>query len=211
MPNPHFSDIITSVDALRQVMGTPSELVVRKQLDRLDAHARRFIALSPFLMVGTSGPDQTGDVSPRGDAPGFVLVLDDNTLLIPERPGNRRTDTLVNILHAGGVGLIFLIPGVEETLRVNGRASIVRDHALLARLQAQGKQPLLAIAVEVRECFFHCAKAFKRSGLWKPDSWPGSTGLASLAQIMMDQVKPTNTTVQELEDQIAESYAKRLY
>ncbi len=211
MAHPPFVDVVSSVDALREIMGTPSDLVVRKQLGHLDPHARRFIERSPFLLIGTSGPDQTGDVSPRGDAPGFVLVLDDKTLVIPERPGNRRTDTLLNILRTGGVGLIFLIPGIEETLRVNGRASIVRDAAVLERTAAHGKLPVLAIAVEVRECFFHCAKAFKRSSLWKPETWPGRAGMASLAQIMMDQVQPENTSVQDLEQQIAESYAKRLY
>ena len=129
----------------------------------------------------------------------------------PERPGNRRLDTLLNIMHTGGVGLLFMVPGVEETLRINGRARIVRDAALLERMSAQGKQPLLAIGVHVRECFFHCAKAFKRSRLWEPGSWPSRDGLASLAQIMIDQTKPANTSLQELEDQIAESYANRLY
>ena len=211
MPHPPFVDVVTSVESLREIMGTPSELVVRKQLDQLDPHARRFIARSPFLLIGTAGPDQIGDVSPRGDAPGFVLVLDHHTLVIPERPGNRRTDTLLNILRTGGVGLIFLVPGIEETLRVNGRASIVRDAALLERTAAHGKLPVLAIAVEVRECFFHCAKAFKRSGLWKPETWPGRAGMASLAQILMDQLQPTDTSLDVLEQQIAESYATRLY
>ena len=211
MPGYPFADVIEDAESMRQIMGTPSELVIRKQLDHMDTHARRFITRSPFMLVGTSGPEQMGDVSPRGDAPGFVLVLDDNTLAIPERPGNRRLDTLLNIMHTGGVGLLFMVPGVEETLRINGRARIVRDAALLERMSAQGKQPLLAIGVHVRECFFHCAKAFKRSRLWEPGSWPSRDGLASLAQIMIDQTKPANTSLQELEDQIAESYANRLY
>ncbi len=211
MPHPPFVDVISSAQALREVMGAPSELVVRKQLDHLDQHARRFIERSPFLLIGTSGPDQIGDVSPRGDAPGFVAVLDDRTLVIPERPGNRRVDTLLNILNTGGVGLLFLVPGIEETLRVNGRASVVRDGALLDRLVARDKRPLLAICVEVRECFFHCAKAFKRSSLWQPETWQGRGGIASLAKTLVDQVKPANTSVQELESQIAESYATRLY
>ncbi len=211
MAHPPFVDVVSSVESLRDIMGTPSDMVVRKQLDYLDPHARRFIERSPFLLIGTTGPDQIGDVSPRGDAPGFVVVLDDRTLVIPERPGNRRVDTLRNILNTGGVGLLFLVPGVEETLRVNGRASVVRDGALLDRLVARGKRPLLAIGVEVRECFFHCAKAFKRSSLWQPDTWQGRGDMASLAQILADQVKPANTSVQELEAQIAESYATRLY
>ncbi len=211
MPTPRFHDVVASTEALREIVGHPSELVVRKQLTRLDDHARRFIELSPFLVIGTSGSDQIGDVSPRGDAAGFVLILDEHTLVIPERPGNRRSDTLVNILETGGVGLIFMVPGREDTLRVNGRGSIVRDAELLDRTTARGNRPTVAIVVDVRECFFHCAKAFKRSGLWQPATWPDSAGMASLAQILMDQVHPANTSVVELEQQIAESYAKRLY
>lgn len=211
MPHHPFQEVVTSVESLREIMGTPSELVIRKQLDRLDPHARAFIARSPFLVIGTHGQGQVGDVSPRGDAPGFVAVLDDHTLVIPERPGNRRLDTLLNVLQTGGVGLIFMIPGVEETLRVNGRACIVRDEALLERMTAKGKRPLLGIGVEVQECFFHCAKAFKRSGLWQPETWASGIGMASLAQILVDQIKPENTSVEDLEKQIAESYATRLY
>lgn len=211
MPRYPFAHVITNAESLREIMGTPSELVVRKQLDHLDEHARRFIERSPFLLIGTAGLDHIGDVSPRGDAPGFVAVLDDNTLVIPERPGNRRVDTLLNILRTAGVGLIFMVPGVEETLRVNGRATIVRDEALLERTTARGKRPLVAIGVEVQECFFHCAKAFKRSRLWEPETWPLRDGMPSLAQILVDQIKPANTSVEELENQIAESYAQRLY
>ncbi len=211
MPKHTFVDVITSETALRDAMGSPSDLVVRKQLDHLDVHARRFIERSPFLLIASSGLDHVGDVSPRGDAPGFVAILDEHTLVIPERPGNRRIDTLRNILHTGGVGLIFLIPGFEETLRVNGRARIVRDETLLARTSAQGKLPTLVIVVEVLECFFHCAKAFKRSALWQPRTWPARDSMASLAQIMMDQVKPPDTSLDDLEQMIAESYAQRLY
>lgn len=206
-----FKDVVTDSVALRDIMGVPSELVIRKQLDRLDGHARNFISRSPFLVIGTHGENQLGDVSPRGDAPGFVTVLDDNTLFIPERPGNRRLDTLLNILQTGGVGLIFMVPGIEETLRVNGRASLVRDEALLERTSAQGKRPLLGIGVHVHGCFFHCAKAFKRSKLWHNETWPGRAGMASLAQILVDQTQPADTSVEQLETQIAESYATRLY
>ena len=212
MPHTYpFKEVITSVESLREIMGTPSELVIRKQLDHLDPHARAFIARSPFLVIGTHGQGKVGDVSPRGDAPGFVAVLDDHTLVIPERPGNRRLDTLLNVLQTGAVGLIFMVPGVEETLRINGRACIVRDEALLERMTARGKRPLLGIGVEVQECFFHCAKAFKRSGLWQPETWSSRSGMASLAQILVDQTKPENTSVEDLEKQIAESYATRLY
>ena len=211
MATARLHDVVATKEALREIVGHPSELVVRKQMARLDQHACRYIALSPFLAIGTSGLNGVGDVSPRGDAAGFVLVLDDNTLAIPERPGNRRSDTLVNILETGGVGLIFMVPGREETLRVNGKGSIVRDAGLLDRTTSRGNRPSVVIVVDVQECFFHCAKAFKRSGLWQPATWPDSAGMASLAQILIDQTRPPNTSVAELEQQIAESYAKRMY
>ena len=206
-----FTDLVTSEVALRELLGHPGELVIRKQLSALDGHCRAFIALSPFLAIGTTSATGTCDVSPRGDAPGFVAVLDERTLAIPERPGNRRFDTLRNILQTGAVGLLFLIPGIEETLRVNGRASLVRDAALLERLAARGKPPWLAIGVEVEECFLHCAKAFKRAQLWEAASWPERTALPSLAQMLLDQACPPDTTVDELAAQIEESYTTRLY
>ncbi len=211
MASSRFTDVITSEEALREIMGLPSEMVLRKQLSALDPHAQQFISRSPFLLIGTTSGAGGGDVSPRGDAPGFVAVLDDKTLVIPERPGNRRVDSLRNILETGGVGLLFLVPGVEETLRINGRACLIKDGDLLDRTVAQGKRPLMAIGVEVQECFFHCAKAFKRSKLWQPDSWPERGAIASLAQILSDQIKPADQTVEDLEKMIAESYAKRLY
>ncbi len=206
-----FTDLVTSEVALRELLGHPSELVIRKQLSALDGHCRAFIALSPFLLLGTVGAAGGCDVSPRGDAPGFVLALDDRTLVIPERPGNRRFDTLRNILQTGAIGMLFIVPGVEETLRVNGRARIVRDADVLERTVARGKRPLLAIGVEVEECFFHCAKAFKRSGLWDSAGWPDRAALPSLGRILVDQVRPPDTTIDDLERYIEESYTKRLY
>lgn len=206
-----FTDTVTSEEELRGLLGTPSDLVIRKQLAALDRHCRAFIALSPFVLIGTTDATGACDVSPRGDAPGFVLVPDEKTLVIPERPGNRRADTLRNILQTGAVGLLFIIPGVEETLRVNGRACLTRDAALLERTAARGKQPPLAIGVTVDECFLHCAKAFKRSGLWEAEQWPERGALPSLAQMIVDQVRPPDTTVADLERALAESYTKRLY
>lgn len=211
MPPRAFTNLLTSEAELRELLGEPSDLVIRKQLAALDAHCRAFIALAPLLLLGTTGASGLGDVSPRGDAPGFVQVLDETTLLIPERPGNRRVDSLRNILQTGGVGLLFLVPGVEETLRVNGRAWLVRDPQLLALLAVQGKTPLLAIGVQVEECFLHCAKALKRAQLWQAEQWPAPGSVPSLAQMIMDQVQPPDTTLAELEAYIAESYSKRLY
>jgi PPOX class probable FMN-dependent enzyme len=150
-------------------------------------------------------------VSPRGDGPGFVHVLDEQTLLIPDRPGNKRFDSLRNIIEHGAVGLLFMIPQIGETLRVNGRAQIVRDADLLARLEAQGKIPALAIAVDVEEAFIQCAKALKRSHLWEPESWQDPSLLTSRAKMFIDHASMTGVTVEEMEASLAESYAKRLY
>jgi len=206
-----FSDLVTSEAALRELLGEPSELVIRKQLPALDRHCRAFITLSPFLLLGTTNAEGTCDVSPRGDAPGFVQMLDDRTLIIPDRPGNRRIDSLRNIVTHGAVGLLFMVPGVEETLRVNGRACIVRDADILAPLTAQGKVPQLAIAVEVHAAFLQCAKALKRSHLWQEATWPERGALPTLAQMIHDQVPMPDTTVEALDASFQESYRKRLY
>ncbi len=211
-PNSHpFTQPITTEAELRALLGETSELALRKQMAALDPHCRAFIASSPFMLLGTTAADGSCDVSPRGDAAGFVLAHDAQTLIVPERPGNRRADSLRNILQTGQVGLLFLIPGVEEFLRVNGRAQLVRDPALLQRLTAQGKVPLLAIVVQVEECFLHCAKAIKRSHLWEATSWPTARPVASLAQMLMDQVQPADATLADLEQGLQESYSKRLY
>ncbi|HEX3175221.1 MAG TPA: pyridoxamine 5'-phosphate oxidase family protein [Methylomirabilota bacterium] len=205
-----FRDVISSEDALRALVGTPSELALKKQLSALEPHSKSFIAHAPFVLVATAGADGRCDVSPKGDAPGFVRVLDDHHLAIPDRPGNKRLDGMRNILANPHVGLIFLIPGRRETLRVNGRACITRDEALLASMEAMGKRPLLAIGVEVEEVYIHCAKAFIRSGLWQPDRWPALEALASTAQMFWDQTTPS-CTVDELARHLDESYSKRLY
>ncbi len=205
-----FNDIVASEAELREILGAPSDLVLRKQLPALDAHCRAFIALSPFLLISSANAAGECDVSPRGDAPGSVLVLDDRRLVIPDRPGNRRIDTLRNIIANPQVGLLFLIPGVEETLRVNGRAYVSRDEALLERAVARGKRPSLVIGVEVRECFLHCAKAFRRSGLWDSTRWPERSALPTLGQILVDQLQ-LQTTAEALDCDIEEGYATRLY
>ena len=206
-----FQQVVTGSDELRELVGEPLELSLRKQLSSLDQHCRAFIAHSPFLLIGTSNAMGRGDVSPKGDPPGFVQVLDDRTLMIPDRPGNRRLDSLLNILENPQVGLLFLVPGVEETLRVNGRATIVRDEELLETAIVNGKRPHLAIVVEVQEAFIHCAKALKRSHLWDYDSQVERSELPSMAQMMMDQANPSDCTIDELEERIKESYKTRLY
>jgi PPOX class probable FMN-dependent enzyme len=206
-----FHDTIHTEAELRGVIGEPGGVALGKQLDRLDRHCRSFIALSPLVLVGTFDPDGACDVSPRGDAAGFVLVLDDKTLAIPERPGNRRLDSLLNVLETGSVGLLFLVPGFEETLRVNGRAWVVRDAGILERTAARDKPPAVAIGVEVEECFLHCAKAFKRSEIWRPEGWPERSALPSLGRMFRDQGAVPGVSSEELDRRIGESYAKRLY
>jgi len=206
-----FANLVASETELSEVIGAPAELAIRKQLSSLDAHGRAFIALSPFAAVGTVDRTGRGDVSPRGDAPGFAQVLDERHLAIPERPGNRRADTLRNILQTGTIGLLFIVPGREETLRVNGRAWLVRDERLLDTMVVRGKRPLLAIGVRVEEAYLHCAKAFKRSRLWESATWPDRQALPALAQMLPDQVGPCELTLDELDRQVEESYRTRLY
>ena len=206
-----FKDAVTDLAELRALVGEPSELARKKQIDHLDAHCRDYIAHAPFLLLGTADAAGRCDVSPKGDAPGFVHVLDDHHLAIPDRPGNKRFDGVRNILANPHVGLIFLVPRYEETLRVNGRATITRDPALLARFEVGGKRPLLAIGVEVEEAFMHCAKAFKRSGLWQPEQWPDISAMASAACILFDHGKPAGKTLADIEQSLALGYAKTLY
>ena len=206
-----FKEVITSVDELRALMGEPSEVAIRKDIGRLDRHCRDFIARAPFVLVSTADRAGRCDVSPKGDAPGFVLVVDDHHLLIPDRPGNKRYDGIKNMLDNPGIGLLFLVPRSEETLRVNGRAQIVRDADVLARFAVQGKLPQLAIAVEVQESFLHCAKCVKRSGLWDTARWPDLAGLASPAQMFLDHAKPRDMTLEALEQRLQDGYRKNLY
>ena len=163
---------IGDLQTLRKRIGTPGELVPYKIHRRLNARAAAFIGKSPLFMLSTAGADGRPTVSPKGDPAGFVHVADDRTLLIPERKGNKLIMGLQNILANGRVALIFLVPGTEETFRVHGTAELTADPAVLARLEQRGKPALLAIRVRVERCFFHCAKAFKRASLWKPETWP---------------------------------------
>jgi len=206
-----FDQIVREELELREIVGVPAARAVQKERSTLDQHDRAFIARSPFLLIATAGADGRCDISPRGDASGFVLVLDDRRLVIPDRPGNKRLDGMRNLLTNPHVGLIFLVPGREETLRVNGRAWITRDPELLRRSAVQGRTPLLAIGVEVEQCFLHCAKAFRRSQLWAHEQWPGPGALPSLACVLFDQIRPEGVTLQEYERDIEESCVKGLY
>lgn len=207
-----FSEVVTNEAQFRAVTGSPSELVTKKELSVIDAHARAFIAKSPFVLVGTSGADGRMDMSPKGDPPGFVQVLDERTLAIPDRLGNRRADTFINLLANDRIGLIFLIPGKQETLRVGGRAIIVRDLSLREGMAVGERLPDFAIvvAVAVDQMFFHCAKCVIRSKLWKPESWQDLSGMASLAETMVSAGRLTRSVpeVQAIVDKDAET---RLY
>ena len=200
---------IATLDELRGCYPQPLERSLRKSLPKLDAHMRRFIGLSPFLCLGTSGPGGA-DVTPRGDSPGFVHVLDDQTLLIPDWPGNNRLDSLTNVVTDANVGLLFLIPGVNETLRVNGVAEVIMEPALLERWTVNGKHPRSAMRVTVREAYLHCAKALMRSKLWNDDYRVERTELPTYAQMLKDQ-GVTTQSVEDLQASIDESYATRLY
>jgi PPOX class probable FMN-dependent enzyme len=203
---------IGSEHELRALHAPPSDLVQKKCVDRLDKHCRAFIALSPFLVLGTANADGRADVSPRGDPPGFVKVLDDKTLLIPDRPGNNLLDSLSNIVANPEVGLLFVIPGFDETLRVNGRAEIVRDPALLAPLAVEGKAVKVAIRVSVREVYLHCAKSFRRARLWDPAARVPRETLPSLAKMVMDMaaMRFDEATARAVDDRVEESM-KKLY
>lgn len=206
-----FRDLVTDEQDLRALLGSPSEVALRKQIARLDEHCRAFIAHAPFMLMATSDAEGRCDVSPKGDPAGFVRVLDDTHLVIPDRPGNRRLDGMRNILSNPHVGLLFLVPARGETLRVNGRACITRDAELLATLAVDGKVPRLAIGVEVEEVFLHCAKAFKRSRLWEPARWPDISGLVGSAKIFHDQVGIPGMSVEDYERRLATGYQTGLY
>jgi PPOX class probable FMN-dependent enzyme len=204
--------IVRTEAELRALYDMPSARAVAKEIGSVNDDCRAFIAHSPFLVMGTAGADGTCDVSPKGDAPGFVQVLDERRLLVPDRIGNNRIDGLRNIVQNGHVALIFFIPGREEMLRVNGRATIVRDAHLLDRLAVDGKRPRTALLVDVEQCFMHCARAAKRAGLWQPARWPEASSVRSIQRMIWDLLpeKPAGRTVEEYERESNEA-VKILY
>jgi uncharacterized protein len=198
---------ITDAQALRALYPEPRERALKKQLTTIDVHARRFIELSPFVVLASAGAAGV-DASPRGGAPGFVRVLDARTLWIPDSPGNNRLDSLRNIVERGDVGLLFLIPGVDETLRINGRATLTTDPDTLARCADAKRTPKLVIRVDVREVYLHCAKAFMRSKLWASDSRVPRDTLPTMGQMLSDQ---TGIAIApETQEEMARRYAPDL-
>jgi PPOX class probable FMN-dependent enzyme len=200
---------ITTVDELEAVVGTPLPRVADKVRPALHPVDRQWISRSPFCLLATSAADGTCDVSPKGDPAGFVHVLDERTLAVPERPGNRRVDGYRNVLTNPHVGLIFLVPGRDDTLRVNGRARLVRDAPYFDEMIVKGHRPILVLEVAVEEVFHHCSKAFLRSKLWCPEEWDGD-GLPSRARIAKALDRPDDA-IEELERYYGPSYAEGLY
>jgi PPOX class probable FMN-dependent enzyme len=201
--------VIASEPDLRKHYAQPIERARLKTLPKLDDHCRRFIALSPFLCLGTAA-EAGVDVSPRGDRPGFVQVLDDYTLAVPDWPGNNRLDSFTNLVSSPKVGMLFLIPGVDETLRVNGTARITTDPDLLALWDVDGKRPKSVLVISVCEAFLHCGKALIRSRLWRDDYRIDRSRLPSYGRMLKDQID-IRDSVEQIEASIAEGYKQRLY
>lgn len=200
---------ITSVDQLRAIMGMPNQVTPLKLLTALDDTAIDFIRRSPFLVLSTADADGNQDASPKGDGPGFVAIEDRNTLLIPDRKGNKLLFGLQNILANPRVGILFIAPPTSETLRVNGTAEIVVDPAILERLSARGQPAQLAIRVTVRECFFHCAKAFIRSELWNHEKWPERIKI-SFGKYLAEKMGAGEDVAMKIDAAVAQDYKSNL-
>ena len=200
---------IDSVAALRDVIGEKLPGSDTKVLTRLDSYAKAFIERSPFLVLCTADADGHQDASPKGDAPGFVLVENDSTIVIPDRPGNRLVMGHLNVLSQPGVGVLFIVPGTPETFRVNGRAELTRDPELMDRLAARGKPALLGIRIHIDDCFFHCAKAFIRSNLWKPEKW-GERHRVSFGEMFVSQSGNDQSMGEQIDRAIEQDYKENL-
>ncbi len=205
-----FEEIVRMRGRLREIVKEPSRFVADKVIGEIDAFCAEFIAASPFVVIATTNAAGVVDVSPKGDPAGFVHVLDGTTLAIPDRLGNNRVDTLCNLVEDDRIGLIFLVPDKRETLRVSGRAVIVRDAALNRRLAHKGKEPALAVVVRVERAFFHCSKCMIRSGLWEPENWPDASALPTLAETMVRHGRLTDS-IGKVEEIVRSDAEDRLY
>ncbi len=175
---------ITSIDQLREIYDQPKPAPAHKVIDHIDEHVASFIAGSPFVLMSTVSADGRMDVSPKGETPGFIKILDSKTLIFPDRPGNNRIDGLQNIVETGRIGLIFLVPGVRETLRINGSAIVSIDPDLMSKLEIDGKQPRTVTVITVEEVFMHCSRAVIRSNLWDPAAQVERSQLPSMGTIL---------------------------
>ena len=203
-------DEICTVEELRAIYRTPRGGPIDKQHDRITDHDRAFIAHSPFVVVATADAGGQCDVSPKGGTPGFVTVLDDRTLGIPDLAGNNRLDSMQNIVANPGIGLLFMIPGLDETLRVNGSARLVTDATVRQTSAVGDAVPKVVFAVDVAEVFLHCAKALRRGAIWKPEQWPDTSDMPSVATMLRDLVAP-DVEVEVVEQALEESYEKTLW
>lgn len=204
-------DQLTDPIDLRNLLGEVPPRAANKERVSLHPRDRDWIAATPFLVMSTSDADGNCDASPKGDPAGFVRVLDDRTLAIPERPGNRRADGYFNILANPHIGLLFVIPGRSQTLRINGRARLVRDAPYFDDMVVRGHRPILAVEVDIEQIYFHCAKAFLRSNLWQPEQWPDD-GLPSWPHLVKEVQTDTTETIEELERHYAPAnYNGKLY
>ncbi|MCA1023694.1 pyridoxamine 5'-phosphate oxidase family protein [Halobacillus litoralis] len=206
-----FKKTISDEKELRSLVGAPSDLVRNKVINSLDDGCMDFISKSPFLVLTTSGVKGQPDASPRGDHPGFVHILNEKQLVIPERPGNKRVDSLRHIIANPRAGLLFFIPGLGETLRIKGRAEIIQDPDVLKKMAVKNRLPELGIAVEVEECFVHCAKAFIRSKLWQPEAWIAEGKHPNAARMLFTHAELPDSTMDSIQGRLDESYHNRLY
>ena len=197
---------ISTVRDLRALVGEPLERVLTKELSALDARAISFIETAPFLVLATSAADGSSDASPKGGPPGFVRVLDEKRLALPDFPGNRRFDGWQNLVERPGIGLLFVIPGITETLRVNGTARLTRDPELIELCEVDGKFPWFVADVRVEQVFSHCSKAFLRSGLWKPESWPDPAAVSSPSRTIAERAAQENRPEPEIREEVDRSY-----
>ncbi|WP_324198594.1 pyridoxamine 5'-phosphate oxidase family protein [Nocardia brasiliensis] len=206
-----ISDQITDPADLRRLLGEVTPLAANKERAALHPRDRDWIAATPFLVMSTSDAEGNCDASPKGDPAGFVKVLDDRTIAIPERPGNRRADGYLNILANPHVGLLFIIPGRPQTLRINGHARLVRDAPYFDDMVVRGHRPILAVEVTIEQIYFHCAKAFLRSHLWQPEQWPDD-GLPSWPHLVKEVQSEVTATIEQLEQHYAPAnYNAKLY
>jgi PPOX class probable FMN-dependent enzyme len=201
---------VRSAVEVKATLGPDFPSQTGKIINHIDAHCRAWIARCPFIVIASINGSGAMDVSPKGDPPGFVQVLDQHTLAIPDRLGNHRGDTFLNVLENPNVGIVFVVPKRREVVRVSGTAQVARDPDLLAMMAVHGKRPDLALVVRVREAFFHCGKAMIRSGMWEPELWGPIEGLPSYAQAMKDHGK-LERTLDDLERAVAQNEAERLY
>lgn len=209
--DPELLDDAAARRLVEEAYPQPTPGVIAKDIGRIDPHIRHFIAMSPFCCLATSDKDGRIDVTPRGDKPGFVKVLGDKTLALPDRPGNNRLDSLRNVISHPGVGLLFMIPGFEETVRINGTARLSTDPRLLSAMAAENKNPRSALVVRVSEAFMHCAKAFRRSRLWDPAARVDRSVMPSLSAIIIDQLKLPPDPTGERDERLEEAYRKTMW